>query len=215
MKKSPKATPQRMLINSEKAGRARQFKKRLSKDECRQQTLLRYRVFADHFLKSANGTESAIQAGYSPKTAAEQASRLLRNVKMQEIISEYRNEFEKGRFKKRHEWLKELEAVAFSRMSDFAKWGPGYVQVLPSYKVPEYAQAAVSKLKEQTTTIITKDGQEITHSQVSIELHDKIKALIKYGLARGFCKNGAGGGDQNPMIVINKMAVGVPIEKLV
>lgn len=36
--------------------------------------------FVDEYLIDLNGTQAAIRAGYSPKTAQEQASRLLSNV---------------------------------------------------------------------------------------------------------------------------------------
>ena len=43
--------------------------------------------FVDEYLLDLNGTQAAIRAGYSAKTAAQQASRLLRNVKVQRAIA--------------------------------------------------------------------------------------------------------------------------------
>lgn len=43
-------------------------------------------MFVKEYLVSLNATQSAIKAGYSPKTACEQSSRLLANVKIQEAI---------------------------------------------------------------------------------------------------------------------------------
>ena len=43
--------------------------------------------FVDEYLVDLNGTQAAIRAGYSEKTAAQQASRLLRNVKVQQAIT--------------------------------------------------------------------------------------------------------------------------------
>ncbi len=45
-------------------------------------------VFVSEYLKDFNGTQAAIRAGYSEKTAAEQASRLLTNVKVSEMVKE-------------------------------------------------------------------------------------------------------------------------------
>ncbi|HXV97751.1 MAG TPA: terminase small subunit [Anaerolineae bacterium] len=42
--------------------------------------------FALEYLKDKNGTQAAIRAGYSPKTACEQASRLLANVNVNSFI---------------------------------------------------------------------------------------------------------------------------------
>ena len=38
--------------------------------------------FVDEYQVDLNGTQAAIRAGYSERTAAQQASRLLRNVKV-------------------------------------------------------------------------------------------------------------------------------------
>lgn len=43
--------------------------------------------FCDEYLIDLNATQAAIRAGYSPNTACEQASRLLANVKVQEVIA--------------------------------------------------------------------------------------------------------------------------------
>lgn len=44
--------------------------------------------FVDEYLVDLNGTRAAIRAGYSPKTAEVQASRLLSHVKVSEAITE-------------------------------------------------------------------------------------------------------------------------------
>jgi phage terminase small subunit len=45
-------------------------------------------AFVEEYLVDLNGTRAAIRAGYSAKTANEQASRLLANVSVQESIQE-------------------------------------------------------------------------------------------------------------------------------
>ncbi len=42
--------------------------------------------FANEYAADPNGTQAAIKAGYSPKTAGAQASRLLKNVNIQRLI---------------------------------------------------------------------------------------------------------------------------------
>lgn len=44
--------------------------------------------FCEEYLTDSNGTQAAIRAGYSPKTANEQAARLLANVSIQNYIRE-------------------------------------------------------------------------------------------------------------------------------
>jgi phage terminase small subunit len=45
------------------------------------------RRFVDEYLIDLNATQAAIRAGYCTKTAAQQAARLLRNVKIQQAIA--------------------------------------------------------------------------------------------------------------------------------
>ena len=47
--------------------------------------------FVDEYLIDLNATQSAIRAGYSPKTAEQGAAQLLRNIKVQEKITELQN----------------------------------------------------------------------------------------------------------------------------
>lgn len=49
-------------------------------------------LFAREYLKDLNATQAAIRAGYSEKTANEQASRLLANVNIQNFVAELKAE---------------------------------------------------------------------------------------------------------------------------
>lgn len=49
-------------------------------------------LFVREYLKDLHQTHAAIRAGYSEKTAAQQANRLLKNVKIQQAIGELRAE---------------------------------------------------------------------------------------------------------------------------
>ena len=52
------------------------------------------RRFVDEYLVDLNATQAAIRAGYSEKTAQEQSSRLLTNVKVQEALQIEREKLE-------------------------------------------------------------------------------------------------------------------------
>jgi len=52
----------------------------------------RQKRFCEEYLVDMNGTQAAIRAGYSAKTANEQASRLLANINIQECVSKLRHE---------------------------------------------------------------------------------------------------------------------------
>lgn len=55
---------------------------------------IRQKRFVEEYLKDGNGTEAAIAAGYSAKTAASQASRLLKDPEVQK----YRIDLEREQF---------------------------------------------------------------------------------------------------------------------
>jgi phage terminase small subunit len=82
------------------------------------------------------GTKAAIDAGYSPKTAAQQASRLLKDVKVQQAIQNQKKLATKLFIKSKEQKLVMLEDIAKACMT--ADDEKGMVN----------AQAAISAIKE-------------------------------------------------------------------
>lgn len=74
--------------------------------------------FVDEYLIDLNGTQAAIRAGYSVKTAQEQASRLLSNVMVQEAISKKMAERSKRTGVNQDRVVLELAKIAFVKMTD-------------------------------------------------------------------------------------------------
>lgn len=70
------------------------------------------RLFCLEYLKDFNGTQAAIRAGYSKKTANEQASRLLANVNIQNLIKENNAKVEKNSIMDIQEIQERLTALA-------------------------------------------------------------------------------------------------------
>ncbi len=66
--------------------------------------------FVDEYLLDGNGTQAAIKAGFSPATAAQQASRLLRNVKVQQAIGERQRQLAEKRQWDRERLVSEAES---------------------------------------------------------------------------------------------------------
>ena len=71
----------------------------------------RQKRFCDEYLIDLNATQAAIRAGYSKKTAAQTAARLLTNVKIQEYIENRMAEKEKELIADQDEVLKYLTSV--------------------------------------------------------------------------------------------------------
>lgn len=67
--------------------------------------------FCDEYLIDLNATQAAIRAGYSKKTAAQTAARLLTNVKIQEYIENRMAEKEAALIANQDEVLKYLTSV--------------------------------------------------------------------------------------------------------
>lgn len=74
--------------------------------------------FVDEYLIDLNGTQAAIRAGYSVKTAQEQASRLLSNVMVQQVIAKRMAERSKRTGINQDRVVLELAKIAFVKMTD-------------------------------------------------------------------------------------------------
>lgn len=69
------------------------------------------RKFAEEYLVDCNGTKAAIRAGYSPKTANEQAAKLMSNPKIKSYITEKLNEMSSEKLADAQEVLEYLTSV--------------------------------------------------------------------------------------------------------
>lgn len=69
------------------------------------------RKFAEEYLVDCNGTKAAIRAGYSPKTANEQAAKLMSNPKINSYITEKLNEMSSEKLADAQEVLEYLTSV--------------------------------------------------------------------------------------------------------
>lgn len=76
------------------------------------------KLFIDEYLIDLNATQAAIRAGYSVKTAQEQASRLLSNVMVQQAIAIAMAERSKRTGVNQDRVVLELAKIAFVKMTD-------------------------------------------------------------------------------------------------
>lgn len=74
--------------------------------------------FVEEYLIDLNATQSAIRAGYSPKTANEQGARLLVNVSIQEAISKAMAERSRRTGINQDRIVQELARIAFVKITD-------------------------------------------------------------------------------------------------
>lgn len=87
-------------------------------EELAQKLTKKERIFADEYVKTTNGTQSAITAGYSEKTARSKASQLLTKVNVRQYIDEVMNERSKDTIATADEVLEYLTRVVRGEEKD-------------------------------------------------------------------------------------------------
>ena len=136
--------------------------------------------FVDEYLIDLNGTQAAIRAGYSPKTANEQAARLLANVSIQEAVSRAMAERSKRTGVNQDRVVQELARLAFV--------DPSKLINTENASIKEDASgddlACIQSVKVKTS-----DGERGTTIEREIKLNDKIRALEMLGRHLGMFKD--------------------------
>ncbi len=132
--------------------------------------------FVGEYLVDLNGKQAAIRAGYSPRTAEVQASRLLRYAQVQAALKVAVQERSRRTQITADRVVNELAKLAFSNITDFLTLqNDGSVSVDLS-RVPRHEVAA---LHEVTIDQYTEDAGEAACKvkRIRIKLHDKKSAL--------------------------------------
>lgn len=128
----------------------------------------RQQRFVDEYVIDFNGTQAAIRAGYSRKTASSIATENLRKPAIQAAIRDRmatisaRCEVTAARV------VRELAVVAFSDMRSFVEWGPGGVTLKAADGLSDEDARCVSEVSQTDSA---------TGGSVKFKLHDKMKAL--------------------------------------
>ncbi len=87
-------------------------------EELAQKLTKKERIFADEYVKTTNGTQSAITAGYSEKTARSKASQLLTKINVRQYIDAIMNERSKDTIATADEVLEYLTRVVRGEEKD-------------------------------------------------------------------------------------------------
>lgn len=143
--------------------------------------------FCLEYIKDFNGTQAAIRAGYSKKTANEQAVRLLANISVQKRISELKARAIQKTDITLKRVLDELGKIAFSNISDFLEFGPGKLLLKESGTMDRDVLSCIAEVSETA-----KRG-------IKFKLHDKAKALDS--LKQYFQDFGSGSDEKKTIIL--------------
>jgi phage terminase small subunit len=138
----------------------------------------RNEAFITEYLIDMNGTQAAIRAGYSEKSAETQASRLLRNDKVKRKIKELQDKRAEKVGITAERVLQELALIGFSNIQDYLD-DKNHIGELT--KLDEVKAKAIGSVK--VSVIETKQG---TYTETQFKLHDKLSALEKIAKHIGF-----------------------------
>jgi len=133
--------------------------------------------FCQQFLIDNNGTKAAMRAKYSKKTAAQQASRLLSSVKIQDRIAELKQELQKSTRISAERVVEEFARLA---LADPADAFDDNSNLLDIKAMPRDLRAAISSIEIVAET--SGRGENKTTEYVKkIRFWDKNKALENLG----------------------------------
>jgi phage terminase small subunit len=134
--------------------------------------------FCDNYLIHFNATKAAEQAGYSIKTSAQQASRLLTKVKVQEYLSARKKEISEKLQCSQERTMQEIARLAFG---DIRKLFTVDGALMPIREMDDDTAAMLSSVEVTEQEITAKDiesDEKIVAGVVKkVKLWDKTKAL--------------------------------------
>lgn len=139
--------------------------------------------FCDEYLIDLNATQAAIRAGYSSKTAAEQASRLLTNVNIQTYIQEKRQQLQQKTNITQERVLEEYAKLAFFDIGNaFDEDG----RLKPLHEMDDATRHAIAGL--ESFDEVEQAGEETFKSGTvrKIKVWDKRAALDSICKVLGF-----------------------------
>ncbi len=148
-------------------------------------------AFAKAYVILLDGTEAAKRAGYAKGSAHVTASRLLKDPRVKQQIAKEQLKLAKDHDLDPAKVLKELQLIAFARITDTVTWNEHGVGLVPSDQLTADQAAALAEVRQ------TKDG-------FAVKAHDKLAALDKLGRHLGLFESK----DDKPAgvtIVINRL----------
>lgn len=163
--------------------------------------------FVEEYLKDLNATQAAVRAGYSDKTAESQASRLLRNVKVRELVEARQIARSERTGITQDRVLQELELLAFSDLTHYLVDDNGKIELVAG--APDGAMRALQSVKHKTTTREAGEMTITTH-EVELKLWDKPGPLKLAGQHVGLFieKHEHTGKNGKPIEVVKRVVFG-------
>lgn len=142
------------------------------------------RLFIYEYTIDFNGTQAAIRAGYSKDTAAEQASRLLKNVKVSAAVEKLISQRIVTLDVRANDIIEQYKKIAFANLKDFITWRSDRFVVGEDEQTGEKINDIVTRIELRPSDEV--DGTVIAEVSEtpgkygpshSIKLNDRMKAL--------------------------------------
>lgn len=133
----------------------------------------RRELFAQEYLKDLDGTNAAIRAGYSPKTAAQEAFKLLRVPVVADLIEKAQAKLRAKNDVTVERIVEELRRVA---LSDLRKAFDEHGNLRSLADLSEEVAAMLASVKVVTRPVVGGEKGDVEYVH-EIKLWDKVKAL--------------------------------------
>lgn len=135
--------------------------------------------FVAEYLIDLNASQAALRAGYSTRTAGQQAHELLKKPEIASAIQRAKVKRAKRVEITQDRVLRELAAVAFSNVADVIEVSDaGEVSVRNLAKLPQRTQRAIESIKQVKSERLAPDGGEPLQTvRLEIKMHGKNPAL--------------------------------------
>jgi phage terminase small subunit len=152
--------------------------------------------FVEEYPIDLNGTKAAVRAGFSAKTARQQATRLLSNVAIQTALSERQQARAKRTEVTADRVVRELALLGLANMADYmAKTAQGDPYLDFSALTRDQAAALQEVTVEDYLDGRGEDARAVR--RVKFKLHDKRAALVDLGRHFGLFRNEPAGADDS------------------
>ncbi|WP_138751814.1 terminase small subunit [Paenibacillus sinopodophylli] len=127
----------------------------------------KHKIFVEEYLVDLNGTQAAIRAGYSERTANEQASQLLAKLSIQAAIRVAKARREQRLHFTQDDVVNQLAKIAFADIKDVIDWDSGKLALRPSEEVDGTILSEISET-------VSEHGRS-----KKVKLNDRMRALLK------------------------------------
>lgn len=136
--------------------------------------------FVEEYLIDSNGTQAAIRAGYSPKTAQMQASQLLTYPGVADAVAAGRARLAEQSTVKAEDVIRELAKLGFANMEHYTRVNGLGDMVIDLSDLTSDQMAAISEITVETYTDGKGEDAE-TVKRTKFKLADKRAALVDLG----------------------------------